>query len=596
MNKRMVFLFVLACMAEAFSIAAAEPACFVSPHGDDAGPGTREKPFRTLMRAQAAARQGAAVYLQDGTFTLEDTWRFDARDAQTVYRADTDAHPVVSGGKAVKGWVADAEGRWKAHVDAADFRQVYVNGKRAIRARGPVPEGTERYGDLQYFDGDAGHLFPDAAMVSWRHPSDIELGYYNSWGHIICKVKSISADGDRARVSMEQPWFMLASRKEGVQATEPSYIENAFELLDEPGEWYFDRSEHTLYYLPNEGEDMTAASVTVPVLETLVDIRGTLDKPVDDLRFENITFAEATWRLPSQIGHIDEQAGFRFSAANIFERDDHLVNVHNEYLKSPANVVVHAGTHIRFDDCTFTRLGGAGIDLECGARENVISRCHFFDISGSAIQIGDVLAADHHPDDPRLIVAGNRVVDNEIHDIGVEYQDSVGVFAGYVRETIVAHNHIYDLPYSGVSMGWGWGEADAGGSTYAGPYRFVTPTPARDNRIEFNHIHDVMRSRNDGGGIYTLGNQPGTVIRGNHIHDNTIGGGPGGIYLDEGSGFIEITGNCVYNVGTPMNYNNHCQNRTETCNEHDNSFGVVPGQEGFPQAIADAAGVEPMPR
>ena len=124
---------------------------------------------------------------------------------------------------------------------------------------------------------------------------------------------------------------------------------------------------------------------------------------------------------------------------------------------------------------------------------------------------------------------------------------------------------IRNLPYSGISVGWGWGEEDAGGGGYVNiQFRYSTPTPCGNNRIEFNHIHDVMRLRNDGGGIYTLGNQQGTIIRGNHIHDNNQGGGPGGIYLDEGSGFIEVTGNAVHNVETPMNYNNKVQNRIAT--------------------------------
>ncbi len=593
-------LVVLAAMS--FPVGAEEPpAIYVSPEGDDAHTGVEEKPFRTIARAQESARalaastnQGVTVFLMDGTFVLEETWRLDARDANTTYRAADGARPVVSGARAVTGWAPDENGRWKAQVEWADFRQLYVNGKRAQRARGPAPENTERFGDLQYFDGDAGHFFPDEKMASWRNPSDIELGYYNSWAHMICKVRSITAENGRARVSMLQPWFMLASRKEGVQATTPAYVENALELLDEPGEWYFDKPARTLHYLPRDGEDMAVAKAAVPVLETLVEVRGTLGQPAANIRFEGITFADATWLGPNRIGHIDEQANFTFAATNIFERDGNLVNVHNEYIKSPANVVVHAGHGIHFEHCTFTRLGGAGLDLETGSRDTVVSRCRFFDIGGSAIQIGDVLAPDHHPDDPRLIVRGNRILNCEIHDIGVEYQDSIGVFAGYVCDTIIAHNHIHDLPYSGVSVGWGWGEADAGAGGYAIPYKYESPTPAANNRIEYNHIHDVMLRRNDGGGIYTLGNQPGTIIRGNHIHDNTVGGGPGGIYLDEGSGFIEITGNCVYNVATPMNYNNRCQNRIETCREHDNFFGIAPGEEGFPEAIAQRAGIEKL--
>jgi hypothetical protein len=187
-----------------------------------------------------------------------------------------------------------------------------------------------------------------------------------------------------------------------------------------------------------------------------------------------------------------------------------------------------------------------------------------------------------------------------IHDCGVQYEDSIGVFVGYTTGTVIAHNEIANLPYTGVSVGWGWGEADKGGGAYQMPVLYETPTTSRNNRIECNHIHNVMRARNDGGGIYTLGNQPGTIIRGNHVHDNLPAasdpgnyGTPGGIYLDEGSGFIEITGNCVYNVRTPMNYNNLAQNRKATCSEHENAFNIQPGEPGFPNDVVHNAGLLP---
>ena len=195
---------------------------------------------------------------------------------------------------------------------------------------------------------------------------------------------------------------------------------------------------------------------------------------------------------------------------------------------------------------------------------------------------GDVLKDDHHPDDPRRVVKNNTVANNYIHDCGVEFWGSVGVFAGYTEGTVIAHNEICRLPYSGISVGWGWGEEDAGGGNpnYQQPFKYDTPTPAKNNRIEYNQIHGVMSKTDDGGAIYTLGNQPGTIIRGNHIHDcmnaKSSRGWACGIYLDEGSGFIEITNNLVHGVRIPMNYNNHSQNRKATCNEQDNFFGINP--------------------
>ena len=348
-----------------------------------------------------------------------------------------------------------------------------------------------------------------------------------------------------------------------------------------------------MYYIPLPDQDMRKARVAAPALEKLVELRGTLDQPVENVHFVGITFAEAGWLLPSEIGLVDVQANFLLNWKEPMRREGGITAVHNEQTKSPANVVCRAAKGVRFERCIFTRLGGAGVDVEFGSQDNSISGCRFFDISGTAVQVGDVLKEDHHPDDPRMIVKNNAVVNNYIHDCCVEYMGGVGVFAGYTDGTVIAHNEICRLPYSGVSIGWGWGEEDAGGGheSYYMPFKYDTPTPAGNNRIEFNHIHHVMNPLQDGGGIYTLGNMAGTVIRGNHIRDNP--GVPGGIYLDEGSGFIEVAGNVVYNVRTPMNYNNRNQNRIATCNEHDNWFKDAPSRSPEIDKVIEKAGLMP---
>jgi hypothetical protein len=584
-----------------------ETTFYVSPNGNDADPGTREQPFGTLWKAREtvfnpAKCSGAnvTVILRGGVYALTTPWRFDANDPcennrSITFKAETGETPVISGGKVVAGWTRDKGVLWKAAVDAKDLRQLYVNGKRSQRARGTAPESLERYGDTKLFDGDAGYATPSGEMLSWRNPKDIEFGYYNSWGHMICKVNGISPDDSGgAKISMLQPWFSICSTKEGVQATNPDYIENAFELLDEPGEWYFDKSAQTLYYIPLEGEDMATAQVVAPTLETLMELRGVLARPVHGLRFEGLTFADATWLSPNQIGHADVQANCTFTPTNIYSRLGFLTVLHNEYQKSPGNVVLQFARDIRFERCVFTRLGGAGLDLDKGCEDNVVSGCRFYDISGNGIQIGNIGRQDHHPDDPRLVVRDNTVANCLIERVGAEFQDSVGIFCGYVNGTVIAHNEIRDLPYSGMSVGWGWGEEDEGGGAYEDlPFRYSTPTPCGNNRIEYNHIHNVMLLRNDGGGIYTLGNQKGSTIRGNHVHDNNKGGAPGGIYLDEGSGYFEIAENVVYGVDNALNFNNNAQDRVSTCPTHDNVIDATPGSPNFPKELAAKAGLEP---
>jgi hypothetical protein len=330
------------------------------------------------------------------------------------------------------------------------------------------------------------------------------------------------------------------------------------------------------------------------VVEKLLELRGSLDAPVHNIQFEGLTFCQASWLQPSQIGLVDVQANFVISPQNLIARNDGSVsNIHDECSKSPSNVVLHAAKSIRFERCTFTQFGSGGIDLEYGSQDNIISGSKFYDLSGSAVQVGDVV--DHHPRDPREVVKNNQIVNNYIHDVAIQYAAGVGIFAGYTDGTVIAHNEIRNLPYSGISVGWGWGQEDAGGSDgYYQPFFYKEPTPSRELRCEYNHICNVMLERNDGGAIYTIGNMPGSVIRGNLIHDDT--GRPGGIYLDEGSGYIEVTGNVVYNVSRAMNFNNRVQNRIATCPEHDNYFDIKPTDRGFPKAVADKAGLEPAYR
>jgi hypothetical protein len=609
-NRNCFFTSLMLIMLPAPALADVQATFHVAPNGSDANPGTDALPFATVERARQAVRTinkamtgDIVVVVRRGTYRIDRTITFDAEDSGTgghsvIYRAQPGEKPVISGGKAVTGWRKDEQGRWKATAPLDDFRQLYVGGVRATRARGEAPAGLQ-------FEGEDGYTTTAIDMANWKNPADLEFCYVAVFTHTRCKVASIQRKGDRARITMLQPHFTHARMKEpmpllpeSLRIGKPDYIENALELLDEPGEWYLDRPGRTVYYMPRAGEDMTKVEVVAPAVERLVELRGSLDRPVRNVRFEGITFAHGVWLLPNKIGFVDTQANFMLDWKNPLKRDAGLFSLHNQCVKSPANVVCHATKSVRFERCAFTHLGGAGIDIEFGGQDNVISGCHFHDISGTAVQVGDVQENDHHPKDPRMIVKNNSVVNNYIHDACVEYLGGVGVFVGYTEGTVIGHNEIAHLPYTGISIGWGWGEEDAGGGNPACfmPFKYDTATPAKNNRIEFNNIHHVMQKLADGGAIYTLGNQPGTVIRGNHIHDNPIDPGnafvrgkPGGIYLDEGSGFIEVTGNLVCDVHTPMNYNNYPQERIKTCKEHGNFFG---SRTDGAKPIVEKAGLE----
>lgn len=574
-----------------------QTAYYVSPNGNDSNPGTDAQPFRNLTAARDAVRatnknmtQDIVIYLRGGTYHLDQTLLFEAKDSGTnghniIYKSYQGEKVSLCGGRKITGWERESGNVWKAKTDIPDFRQFYVNGVRAVRARGGMLPGAELY-------GGNGYKTSDVNMATWGNQSDIEFVYDVDWERSIGKVSKITQQGPSAVVTMLQPYFTLLRLKDGTRTAFPTYIENARELLDDPGEWYLDRTAHVVHYIPRPGEDMNSVDVVAPVVEKLVELKGSLDAPVHNLQFEGITFCHASWLQPSKVGLVDVQANIVYTPQNLIVRYDGWVNnLHNESAKSPSNVVLHAAKSIRFERCTFTQFGSGGIDLEYGSQDNLISGSKFYDLSGSAIQVGDVI--DHHPQDTREIVKNNQIINNYIHDVAVQYVAGVGIFAGYTNGTVIAHNEICNLPYSGMSIGWGWGEEDAGGGAedYYQPFFYKEPTPSGNLRCEYNHIHDVMLQRNDGGAVYTIGNMPGSVIRGNLIHDTV--GRPGGIYLDEGSGFIEVTGNVVYNVSRSMNYNNRAQNRIATCHEHDNYFDLQPTDRGFPKAVADKAGLEP---
>jgi hypothetical protein len=342
-------------------------------------------------------------------------------------------------------------------------------------------------------------------------------------------------------------------------------FENAREMLDQPGEWCLDTATGTVSYWPKPGEDMTKAEVLAPALQSLVEFQGTGAKPVRHVLLQGITFEHTDWRLPD-IGYRGIQACHHNSGANWS----------GSWQTIPAAIRLSHAEHCGVEESTLAHLGGCGIGLSAGCRGSFVRSNHLFDVSGNGVMVGG-------PNDEKSCPAGTLVANNHVHDCGVEFYGAVGIWVGFARQTTVSHNLVHSLPYTGISVGWQWNPQ---------------PTACKENTVEYNHIYDVMNRLCDGGGIYTLGYQPGTVIRGNHIHDvhrsRYAQGAPNnGMFIDEGSKGFLFEKNVIYNTAAEHVRFNQCSRDWHTW--RDNHFGEPAAVKESGKAIIAEAGLESSP-
>jgi hypothetical protein len=460
--------------------------------------------------------ENITVYLRGGTYTLASPFELTSRDSGTnSYQVTYAGYPgetaVISGGTWIQDWKLVDPGRnlYRAYLNPEQStRQLFVNGNRAVRARGPSnPAGITKNG-LGYMLPDSGSY---AGMQGWNDKGDLEFVGYKNWRSIRCGVADIKG----RQMTIEQPCWQksqMGNEPLGV----PVWFENAYELLDEPGEWYWDARRGDIYYIPRSGENMTSAYIVAPRLETLVKGTGGAADPIHDIRFERLTFAYGAWTWPNLAGgYVPMQAGV------IYTDDRRLVS---EF--TPAHFQFQYAERIQLERNTFTHMGGAAVSFDRGSKNNRIAGNRFEDLSSYGIRIGNTKDARSAEAER---VEGNAVVNNVVTRIGVEYADAVGVFVGYASGTLIDHNDIYNVPYSAISVGWGWSDEKL--------------QTLHSNVITRNRIRDFLNTLNDGGGIYTLGRQDNSFIVRNYISGN--GHDYGSIYLDLGSAGFTVMSNVV---------------------------------------------------
>ena len=551
---------------------------WISPKGSDFNDGTRQSPKATLTSALRQAREwrrtednriqgGITIYMEGGTYAFHEPVFIRPEDSgtkesPTVIRSVGDEKVILSGGISINGWKKQGK-VWVADVPVfngrpLDFRQLWVNGKKAVRARDV--EDFEKMNRICSVDEKNEILYVPA--VSIRRLIDnkgnlkakyAEMVLHQMWCVANLRIRSVEVQGDSAairfhqpesRIQFEHPWPRPMVTTDGHNSA--FYLTNARELQDVPGEWYHDMDARKVYYYPREGEKMQEAEVIVPAVETLVRVEGTLDRPVCHIRFEKITFSYTTWMRPSEKGHVPLQAGMYLTDGYLIEpkmQRDYLNHpLDNQgWLGRPAAAVrVVAARQIDFERCRFEHLGSTGLDYEEAVQGGVVRGCLFRDIAGNGLLVGSFSPAAHEthlpydPADRREVCTQQQINNCYFTEIGNEDWGCLAIAAGYVGDVNIEHNEISEVPYSGISLGWGWTQ---------------TVNCMRNNRVHANLIHHYAKHMYDVAGIYTLGSQPKSYVTENCVHSIYK---PGYVhdpnhwfylYTDEGSSFITVRDN-----------------------------------------------------
>lgn len=542
---------------------------WVSPSGNDSNPGTESKPLKSIQVAQRRARElrkqkgpilenGITIILKDGIYRLKEPLIFEPddsgeQDSPTLFIAENYGKAVISGGVRINDWQKEEGNIYKAKLDRdSKLRTLFVNGKR-IRMAG-IDESVKGLGNWGRFEikgkedwafgaGFAidGIRFSSKDIASYKNPEDVELVQFNVWTEKILCAREIKRFGDTTVIKLQQPYGAIATNMAWagkINYKKDILIRNAYELLDTPGEFYFDRKSKTVYYY-SQGEDMATAEVVAPMSEGLIRIEGQSNKvKVKNIRVEGISFSHDHWQLMKVAGSHGFAGIQSLGLAVKYIPDGNWHPTEYNSTDVPRGAInVQNAENISFIRNRFEGISSAiAINLVNDVKNCKVEGNYFHDMLGNAVNIGH---PQHYKiEDGDLYKKGIEglceniiVANNYLRNVSLDFRQVEGITSFFVANVIIEHNDIAGTPYGAITCGWWWGNSGIPASTLP-----------KNNCIRYNKAGNTHQILDDGGIIYVLGKQPNSRIEGNYVYN-----GPRCIYPDDGSAYFTITANVVNN-------------------------------------------------